>query len=669
MARQSALLTVAYYALSTLNLRLTVDVVGLAAFWVASGLSFAAFVVCPRRSWPGLVLGVFAACLLGNWQAGYPLPISSAMALDNALEPAIGATLYAALRGSVARPRALSVVPLMIAGVGASLFGAAFGAGAWWLTAGARFSTTSLHWLFSDLVGILSIAPLLLTLREPYSPRAAGEAGLSETLAIFAGLAAAIVSSFVLFPAALEVQGAVFVVQAFLLWGGLRLRRREATALVALLSLAILFVTAFGLGPFAFAAPTVEGRFIRLQVFLSISAAFYLALFDTVQRVRESERLIKRSRDELRQVLDASPDAVFVHETTGGTIIDVNERALQMYRARREDLIGKHPGMFSSGEAQFDFASAQDRLSQAEHGELPPFEWRAKRRDRTEFWAEVALRFTRIGGEPRVIANVRDVDRRKQLEERLRHAQKLEVIGRLTGGIVHDFRNMVMAITGLIGVLKEEVEEKPEVKATLGMLENTTAGANDLTEKLLSFSRKSERAFSNISLHACLTETIALLERTLPKTVAISANLAAQRQQIEGDATTLPNAFLNLALNARDAMPDGGSLMISTKNLELDQEFCSRSLSPIEPGEFVEVTFADEGHGIAPEHLTQLFQPFFTTKENSRGTGLGLASVLSCMQEHRGTVEVETSVGQGTVIHLLFPLRSGSPSSAPTVAA
>ncbi len=649
-----------------INLRLTVDAVGLAAFWVASGISFAMFARCPQRMWPGLALGVFAACALGNWQAGYPLDVGLAMAVANTVEPAIGASIYHLARRLLKRHDDVAVIPLMIAATSASACGAAIGGGAWWLFAGASLPTTALHWLFSDLVGIVSIAPFLLVLGRPASPRVEGEARPLETLAIFVGLASAVVASFVLFPARLEVQGAVFVVQSFLLWGGLRLRRREATALAVLHSTSILFVTAFGMGPFVFSAHSVEGRFIRLQLFLSISTAFYLALFETVQRVRASERLIKTSRDELRQVLDCSPDAVFVHEASSGKILDVNERTLQMYRCRREDVIGAHPGFFSSGGAKFDFAAAEQRMTAAPHGQLAPFEWRARRQDGTEFWSEVALRLARIGDVPRVIATVRDIDRRKQMEDRLRHAQKLEIIGRLTGGIVHDFRNIIMAMNGLVALLKEDVKDQSAAHETLHMLESTMAGAADLTEKLLSFSRKSERAFSNVSLHGCLLETITLLERTLPKTVAISSNLAAQRQQIEGDATSLPNAFLNLALNARDAMPNGGSLEISTKNRELDAEFCNRSITPIEPGEFVEVTFADEGRGISPEHLAHLFQPFFTTKENGRGTGLGLSSVLSCMQEHCGTVEVETGVGRGTAVHLLFPLPDATPSSRRT---
>ncbi|HVJ17173.1 MAG TPA: MASE1 domain-containing protein, partial [Polyangiaceae bacterium] len=623
IARQSLVLGLAYYAVSTINLNLTVTPVGLAAFWVASGLSFAFFVQHPLRSWPGLGLGVFLACVAGNSRAGYAPELVVAMALANTLEPAIGAGLFVLLNKRRSGYRSVAIVPLMAAGTLASACGALIGGGAWWLLTGASFLSTALHWLFSDLVGILSIAPFLLALQEPLTERARGEAGLVETTFIFVGQAAAIVTTFVLLPAVLEVQGAVFAVQCFLLWGGLRLRAREATALAVLHSTAILGVTAFGMGPFAFSGDSLDGRFIRLQVFLSISTAFYLALFETVQHVRHGQRLISRSRDELRQVLDSSPDAVFIHAAGDGRIVDVNERALQMYRCRREDVLGNDG---------FDL----DRLKQASQTELAAFEWRAQRLDGTSFWAEVALRSARIGEEPRVIAVVRDIERRRQMEERLRQAQKLELIGRLTGGIVHDFRNINTALAGLVSLLKDDVPKNSPADETLAMLDATVANATELTEKLLSFSRKSSKAVDALHLHVQLTESVELLRRTLPKSIDISSDFSALRDSIDGDAAALPNMFLNLALNARDAMPEGGKLQITTTNRELDADFCSRSIAPIEPATFIEVCFSDDGHGIASEHREQLFQPFFTTKE-SRGTGLGLASVLACMQEHHGT--------------------------------
>jgi PAS domain S-box-containing protein len=655
--KQSLALALAYYVVSQLNLRLTVEQLGLAAFWIASGISFAFFVRNPPREWPKLTVAVFVACVIGNWQAGYDLGVNLGMALANGAEPVVGAACYLWMERRLGgRRRGVSMLPLMAAAALASVFGATIGAATWHLLAGSNPWTTGLHWLFSDLVAIQSIAPLLLVMYEPRAPRLAGEAGVLETCLVFAAQACAIVVSFVILPELLQVQGAVFVVQCFLLWGGLRLRRREAAGLAVLHSTAILGVTAFGLGPFSYLAQSVDARFTGLQIFLSISTAFYLALFDTVQQVRAGQRLIASNRDELRQLLDCSPDGVFVHDTAG-VIVDVNERTLQMYRCRREDIIGRHPADFSAGRENFDFAAAKGQLERAGHGDLPQFEWRAKRLDGSTFWAEVALRSARIGDEPRVVAMVRDVDRRKNLEERLRHAQKLEIIGRLTGGIVHDFRNISQALNGLIGFLKEDIPADSPARETLGLLDSTALRARELTEKLLAFSRKSEKGLGTMSVHACLSETITLLQRTLPRSVSITAELQALRDSIDGDPAILPNAFVNLALNARDAMPQGGTLRITTKNRSLDAAFCTDSIAPIEPAEFIEVTFSDDGQGIALEHMERLFQPFFTTKEAGKGTGLGLASVLACMQEHHGTVDVESNSGRGTAVHLFFPVR------------
>ena len=242
------------------------------------------------------------------------------------------------------------------------------------------------------------------------------------------------------------------------------------------------------------------------------------------------------------------------------------------------------------------------------------------------------------------IAMAEDVTERKQLEEQLRQSQKLEAIGRLAGGVAHDFNNMLTAIGGYTAFALEHAEDGSPLRADLDEIRKATDRATLLTRQLLAFSRKQVLTPELLNLNGIVVELQSMLRPLIGEDIVLTTQLDPALGPIEADPGQLHQVVMNLVVNARDAMPEGGDLTIETANadvLELGD-------GAIEPGRYVTLTVRDGGEGIDEETLGQIFEPFFTTKDSSKGTGLGLATVYGIVKQSGGYVEVESEVGIGS---------------------
>jgi nitrogen-specific signal transduction histidine kinase/CheY-like chemotaxis protein len=248
-----------------------------------------------------------------------------------------------------------------------------------------------------------------------------------------------------------------------------------------------------------------------------------------------------------------------------------------------------------------------------------------------------------------------DVTRRRELEQTLQQTQKLEAIGQLAGGVAHDFNNMLTAIMGATDELAQMVRD-PEQQALCGLISSASDRASELTRGLLSFSRKGKLHAAPLDLHEVIRDTVRLLERSIDRRVKVFVELSAPTATVVGDPAQLQNAVLNLGINARDAMPDGGELHISTRVRQLDESACAGLSLDVQPGTYLQISVRDTGIGIPPEIRERIFEPFFTTKPVGQGTGLGLAAVFGISVEHGGTVSVESETDRGSVFHLYLPL-------------
>ena len=255
--------------------------------------------------------------------------------------------------------------------------------------------------------------------------------------------------------------------------------------------------------------------------------------------------------------------------------------------------------------------------------------------------------------------------RLRHVEEQLAQAQKMEAIGRLTGGIAHDFNNLLTGILGYASLLKTYLPEGEEGYDAADYIERSARRASELTRQLLAYSRREAPRFLPLEIHRVIGEAIEILSRSVNKNVEIRTDFQAPRAPVMGDSGSLVQAFLNLGVNASDAMPAGGVLTFSTAAFASDEEGDFGGV-PVPKGRYVSVRVSDTGSGIPDSIRDRVFAPFFTTKAPGEGTGLGLSMVYSCVRSHGGFVRLEDPAGPGTTVRILLPLseNAGFPAEA-----
>lgn len=257
-------------------------------------------------------------------------------------------------------------------------------------------------------------------------------------------------------------------------------------------------------------------------------------------------------------------------------------------------------------------------------------------------------------------------EKERELQEKLRQADKMQAIGQLAGGIAHDFNNQLAGILGNAELLKQKIGADAEMKARIDSIVDSVNRSADLISQLLAFARKGKYQTVSVGLHAVLREVEEFLKHSIDKRITITLALNAENDRVLGDPVQLQNAFLNLALNARDAMAErGGKLTFSTKTEELDEAACTAHPFEMAPGGYLIVKVLDTGTGMAPEVQKHIFEPFFTTKPLGKGTGMGLPAVYGTVKNHRGFIEVSSSPGRGSVFTVGLPLlKEAAPRSS-----
>ena len=259
-----------------------------------------------------------------------------------------------------------------------------------------------------------------------------------------------------------------------------------------------------------------------------------------------------------------------------------------------------------------------------------------------------------------LICIIRDISTRKEMEEKLRQSEKMEAIGQLAGGVAHDFNNQLAAVVGYADLIREEVRDNEELSRYADNILIGSRRAAELTAQLLAFARKGKYLSVTVDVHKIIFEVVSLLQRSIDKKIKIRQQLHANPSLTTGDPTQLQNALLNLALNARDAMPSGGDILFATDIVELKKDFCEKNHFDVEPGFFIKVGVTDTGTGIDPVNMKRIFEPFFTTKEQGRGTGMGLAAVYGTVKTHKGVITVDSEKNHGTTFHLYLPVEAGN---------
>ena len=272
--------------------------------------------------------------------------------------------------------------------------------------------------------------------------------------------------------------------------------------------------------------------------------------------------------------------------------------------------------------------------------------------------------FYPIAGQQVVHCYVGDITERQSLEEQLRQAQKMEAIGQLAGGVAHDFNNMLTAIIGHLGLLRDNPQVTREIDESLSEISAAANRAALLTSQLLAFSRRQVLSTSALDVNEVVTHLTKMLRRILGEHVVMQLDFSPEQLTFQGDAGLMEQVLINLAVNARDAMPEGGTLKITTRGVIQCPPTTKEEPEPLPPSPYVRLSVADTGTGIPPEIRAKIFEPFFTTKAVGKGTGLGLATVFGIVQQHHGWIEVESEPGHGATFHVFLPRLDAVPETA-----
>jgi two-component system, cell cycle sensor histidine kinase and response regulator CckA len=364
----------------------------------------------------------------------------------------------------------------------------------------------------------------------------------------------------------------------------------------------------------------------------------------------------KRAEEDRVRLVTAIEQAAetVVMTDTNGTILYVNPAFEQTTGYSSLEAIGNNPRILKSG--QHDARFYENLWKTITSGAVWSGHFITRKKDGTLFEEEATISPVKddSGKIVNYVAVKRDVTKEVSLQKQLLQAQKMEAIGTLAGGIAHDFNNLLQVILGYSELLLQDKGEKaPDYQDLRRILQSAQNGA-ELVRRLLTFSRKVEPQFSIMNLNRQIMQIDRLLQRTIPKMISISLQLSNDIAEIYADSTQMEQILMNLAVNACDAMPDGGSLTIATTNTALDDEYCKFYSSAV-PGDYVLLTVTDSGHGMDKKTIEHMFEPFYTTKELGRGTGLGLAIVYGIVSQHGGHITCYSELGKGTEFKVYLP--------------
>ena len=405
------------------------------------------------------------------------------------------------------------------------------------------------------------------------------------------------------------------------------------TGLFAATGLGIEFVLA-GLG-------VAVGAFAEFNPWLLPALIAPLAL---AHRSLSTVALLHESEERFRTMFASAPNAIMLFDLDGH-ILAANLSAESMFGYSESEMLGRLPASFRHPD---DLVEGDQVFGELVRGERDSYrrEARFETKSGGTVVAQLATALVRdADGKPGyVIGMAEDVTEQRQLEEQLRQSQKLEAIGRLAGGVAHDFNNMLTAIGGYTAFALEHADEGSPLRSDLEEVSKATTRAALLTRQLLAFSRKQVLKPELLNLNGIVVELETMLRPLIGEDILLTTQLDPALGPIEADPGQLHQVVMNLVVNARDAMPAGGALAIETANADVEDE----GDGSIPPGRYVTLTVRDAGEGIDEVTLSQIFEPFFTTKESDKGTGLGLATVYGIVKQSGGYVAVESEVGVGS---------------------
>jgi len=366
---------------------------------------------------------------------------------------------------------------------------------------------------------------------------------------------------------------------------------------------------------------------------------------------RRNEEALRKSESMFRLLFSHTPLPTWVFDTETGKFLEVNEAAVKQYGYTEEEF--KRMTVFDIRPAS-DRASGDDIWRYPSLGAFHRGQWRHQSKDGHVFKVELVEHELEYAGRRVRLVVAQDISERQSLEEQLRQAQKMEAVGRLAGGVAHDFNNLLMVIKGHTELLLGSLQQADPARRKIEQIERSADRATGLTRQLLAFSRMQVLQPRSINLNTVVEEMGKLIPRLIGEDIELVIRTSPDVGTIRADASQMEQIMMNLAVNARDAMPKGGKLIIETSNADLDGAY--KVAHPVvKPGRYVLLAVSDTGIGMDAETQAHIFEPFFTTKEQGKGTGLGLSTVYGVVKQSGGFIWVYSEVGKGATFKIYLP--------------
>ena len=414
---------------------------------------------------------------------------------------------------------------------------------------------------------------------------------------------------------------------------------------------------------------TARTALLAALLALAVMAVGALLLVQAFIRARRSERALRASEDQLRVLVSGVTDYAIYMLDPQGRITSWNAGAQRIKGYKADEIVGQHFSRFYTEEDRKARLPEHALEIAAREGKYEAEAWRV-RKDGGRFWASVVIDTLR-GHDGKLIGFgkiTRDITERRERQEELERmrqslaqAQKMEALGQLTGGIAHDFNNMLTVIKTAIDTLQRRLSAgERDVDRYIDAVGRSADRASSMTQRLLAFARRQPLEPKALDANKLVAGSTELLRRSLPETIAMETALAGGLWWTQADPNQLESAILNLALNARDAMPAGGKLTIETANAFLDETYAAAH-SEVAPGQYVMIAVSDTGTGMLKDVAARAFEPFFTTKDEGQGTGLGLSQVYGFIKQSRGHVKLYSEPGGGTTVKIYLPRLDTSP--------
>jgi len=644
----------AYFAVAMLALRFFATPRTPAAIWGSTGVLVAALLISSRRLWPGILLGAFVGGTLANYLSDKSFGVSFALGVVDVLEGVlnIGALCWY-LRGRITFTRLREFSALLFLGaIFANGVAALFGAAVFSIGAGAAYWESWRMWWLSNGIGILVVTPFIVSwinLRSHW-PHPVRWPRIFE--AVFAALVLVAVA-FIVFEG-LSLYSLVLPYMTFplLIWAALRLGVPGASTGALILTTIAVWSTANDLGPFAFAAGTVHEKLIQVQSFIAAALACSLVPAMVIAEREEVQRELRSSEARLAMAQQIAGLGSFEYDNARGRMLWSDE----LFRITERDPSVGAPSIseFWQGVHPDDLPALRGAIEDTIKRSVPlDLDFRFKS-------LSGSFKYLHAIGRPvmdakgfvvKVLGTVMDMTERRHIEDELRQAQKMEAVGRLAGGVAHDFNNLLGIIIGYAELALAEVGPGSTIRKKIEPITKAATRAASLTAQLLAFSRKQVLKPEVLSLNSVVTDLEKMLRRVIGEEIELITDVHESIPPVKADPGQIEQVIINLAVNAKDAMREGGTLLIRTSEMSVDGE----GPHSLPPGRYAMLTVSDTGHGMDEETKAHVFEPFFTTKEKGKGTGLGLAMVYGIVSQSNGYVWVDSEPERGAAFHICLP--------------